>query len=401
MVIDVPNISSDGLDSLRSRLKRRIDAEGPLSIAHYMDACLCDPDYGYYTTRDPFGASGDFITAPEISQIFGELIGLWCVMTWRAMGKPDPVHLIELGPGRGTLMADALRAAKIDPEFEEAVQLHLVEMSPVLRQQQKKCLEKTKKSPHWHTELSSVPDGPALIIANEFLDALPIRQFQKRDGDWFERCVGVSQTGALEFRLSPACIDADALIPDGPRKKAEDGDIAEIRPAAQSLIKTIASRGHDHALAALFIDYGHRASALGDTFQAVRAHEFTDPLAAPGEADITSHVDFEYLAAAAEDNGLSVHGPLSQAQFLSGLGLKERCQQLVKHARSPRQAEEISQGARRLVDAEQMGELFQVIAFTGEDIAPPPFTSPTKTVKRKTPAKRKSPVKRKSSKSRK
>ena len=326
MVMDVPNTSSDGVDSLRSRLKRRIDAEGPLSIAHYMDACLGDPEFGYYTTRDPFGASGDFITAPEISQIFGELIGLWCVMTWRAMGKPDPVHLIELGPGRGTLMADALRAAKIAPEFEEALQLHLVEMSPVLRQQQRKCLENTKISPHWHTELSSVPDGPALIIANEFLDALPIRQFQKRDGDWFERCVDVSQTGALEFCLSPACIDADALIPDGPRKKAEDGDIAEIRPAAQSLIKTIASRGYDHALAALFIDYGHRASALGDTFQAVRSHEFTDPLAAPGEADITSHVDFEYLAAAAEDNGLSVHGPLSQAQFLSGLGLKERCQ---------------------------------------------------------------------------
>ncbi|MHA1164094.1 MAG: class I SAM-dependent methyltransferase [Alphaproteobacteria bacterium] len=395
MAMNVPNISPDDLDTLRSRLKRRIDAEGPLSIAQYMELCLGDPDYGYYTTRDPFGASGDFITAPEISQIFGELIGLWCVMTWRAMGKPDQVKLIELGPGRGTLMADALRAAKLAPDFLNAAQLHLVEMSPVLREQQKKRLENAEVSPQWHRELSSVPDGPALIIANEFLDALPIRQLQKCEGDWFERCVGVSGTGVLEFCLSPGSIDTRELIPEGLREGAGDGDIAEIRPAAESLLKTVASRGLNHALAALFIDYGHRASALGDTFQAVKTHEYTDPLAAPGEADITTHVDFQHLAATAEKNGLNVHGPVSQAQFLSGLGLKERCQQLMKNASSLEMAEEISSGARRLVDATHMGELFQVIALTSEGIAPPPFTSSAKTRKRKSPGKRKDPGKSK------
>jgi NADH dehydrogenase [ubiquinone] 1 alpha subcomplex assembly factor 7 len=373
MAMNLPNSSTEGLDSLRSRLMRRIDAEGPLTIADYMALCLSDPDYGYYTTRDPFGASGDFITAPEISQIFGELIGLWCVMTWRAMGKPDPVCLIELGPGRGTLMSDALRATKLAPDFMNAAQLHLVEMSPVLREQQRKCLEDAKLSAHWHSELSTVPKGPSLIIANEFLDALPIRQFQNHEGDWFERCVGISDTEALEFCLSPASIDAQELIPDALRDGAEDGDIAERRPAAESLIKTLAFRNLQHPLAALFIDYGHRASALGDTFQAVKSHEYADPLAAPGEADITTHVDFEHLAAVAAANGLSAHGPVSQAQFLSGMGLKERCQQLMENASTQESAREISQGAQRLVDAAQMGELFQVIALTSKGIVPPPF----------------------------
>lgn len=382
-MLSTSNISPDGLDSLRSRLKRRIDAKGPLSIAQYMEACLGDPEYGYYNTRDPFGVSGDFITAPEISQIFGELIGLWCVIMWRAMGKPDQIQLIELGPGRGTLMADALRAAKIALDFVKASQVHLVEMSPVLRDQQKKHLESTGITPQWHPDLSAVPDGPSIIIANEFLDALPIRQFQKSEGDWFERCVSVSETGALEFCLSPGSIDIRDLIPEGLRKKAGDGDIAEIRPEIPNLIETVASRAQDHALAALFIDYGHEASALGDTFQAVKAHEFTDPLASPGEADITSHVDFEHLAATAEENDLTVHRPISQAQFLSGLGLKERSQKLMENAPTPEVAAEVSNGAQRLTGTRQMGELFKVIALTSDGLTPPPFTSPAKSKKRK------------------
>ena len=373
--MNVPNTSADGPDTLLAKLKQRINTEGPLSIAQYMEACLGDPDHGYYTTRDPFGARGDFITAPEISQIFGELIGLWCVVTWRAMGKPGPVNLIELGPGRGTLMADALRAAKLDPDFLNAAQLHLVETSPVLREQQRKRLENVKLSPQWHSELSGVPEGATLVIANEFLDALPIRQFQKCEGDWYERCVGVSETGALEFCRGPSRIEKQEIIPEDLREGANDSDIAEIRPAADSLIQTLSLRGLDHALAALFIDYGHSASALGDTFQAVKAHDFTDPLATPGEADITTHVDFEHLAATAAANGLSVHGPLSQAQFLSGLGLKERCEQLMAHAPSQEVARQITSGVQRLTDRAQMGELFQVIALTSEGVAPPPFTS--------------------------
>ncbi len=371
MARSVSNTSAESTDTLLARLKQRIEAEGPLPIAHYMEACLGDPDHGYYTTRDPFGVSGDFITAPEISQIFGELIGVWCVMTWRAMGEPDPVNLIELGPGRGTLMADALRAAKLAPEFLNAARLHLVEMSPVLREQQRKCLEHAELSAQWSLELSGVPEGAAIIIANEFLDALPIRQFQKKEGDWYERCVGVSATGPLEFRLSIKPLDSLDIIPERLREAAKDGEIAEIRTAVESLIQTLALR---RPLAALFIDYGHRASALGDTLQGVQTHEFTDPLAAPGEADITTHVDFEHLAATAKASGLTVHGPLSQAQFLSGLGLKERCEQLMKHAPSQEMAEEIASRAQRLADPAQMGELFQVMALTSNGFEPTPFT---------------------------
>ena len=193
----------DEPDTLRTRLKRRIRADGPLTIAEYMEACLSDPEFGYYATGEPFGARGDFTTAPEISQIFGELIGLWSAVVWQQMGSPERIALVELGPGRGTLMADALRAAKAVPEFRHACEVHLVETSPVLRDVQARQLEPADVTVTWHDDLADVPARPTIVIANEFLDALPVRQFTKRDGRWLERCVGLSDAGALEFQTGP------------------------------------------------------------------------------------------------------------------------------------------------------------------------------------------------------
>ena len=366
--------SADEPDTLLARLKRRIVSEGPLTIAQYMDACLGDPEHGYYATRDPFGSGGDFITAPEISQIFGELIGLWCAVMWQQMGAPTPIKLIELGPGRGTLMADALRAGAKVPEFIEAVQVHLVETSPVLRQMQGERLEKSGKTPHWYGSLDEVPGGAAILIANEFLDALPVRQFVRRDGTWFERCVGVSEKGALEYCSAAEPLDTPEILPRTLRDTAQNGDMAEVRPEADVIAEIIALRAQHVPTAALFIDYGHETSAPGETLQAVKAHDFTDPLERPGEADLTAHVDFGQLGDAARENGLAVHGPLTQGHFLLALGLKERCDRLMGDA-DDETRELISSGTKRLADPAQMGELFKVMSFTSKNLTPPPLAS--------------------------
>ncbi len=365
--------SADTPDTLLDSLKRRIASDGPLTIAEYMDACLGDPVYGYYATRDPFGSAGDFITAPEISQMFGELIGLWCTVIWQQMATPAPVKLIELGPGRGTLMADALRAATHVPEFIEAVQVHLVETSPVLRQMQGERLAASGKTPQWHSSLMAIPEGPAILIANEFLDALPVRHFEHRDGSWFERCIGVSDTGALEYCTTNEPLGDPAIIPLPLRDNAMDGDLAEIRPEADAIMERVAERLKDASTAALFIDYGHTVSTPGETLQAIQAHDFADPLENPGEADLTAHVDFGRLGDVARDKGLQVHGPLPQGEFLLALGLKERCERLMRDADDTTR-ESLSSGAERLAEPAQMGELFKVMALTGKNLIPPPFT---------------------------
>ncbi len=361
-----------GPDTLVCKLKRRIASAGAITLAHYMEACLGDPEFGYYATRDPFGVEGDFITAPEISQIFGELIGLWCVSVWRDMGAPSPLRLVELGPGRATLMADALRAVRLVPEFLQATHIHLVETSPVLRGTQSTNLRATPMRPLWHHRLGDVPGGAAIVIANEFLDALPVRQFERREGAWFERCVGVSDTGGFIFCTAPAPLETPDMLPASVRVGAKDGDIAEIRPGAEALVEDLAGRAKHHPLAALVIDYGHRVSAPGETLQAVKAHEFSDPLAMPGEADLTAHVDFAELGGTAVKNGLQVHGPIPQADFLNALGLRERCARLMEKA-PEKDRELIASGAKRLADRAQMGEHFKVMALTSEGLTPPPF----------------------------
>lgn len=359
---------------LAAKLARRIRRQGPIPVADYMAACLADPAFGYYRWRDPLGAAGDFTTAPEVSQIFGELVGLWCTVVWRQMGAPGEVRLIELGPGRGTLMADALRAAGLDPEFLAAARVHLVETSPVLRTRQRERLEPWRAALAWHDRLDEVPDGPAILLANEFLDALPVHQFVRRGGAWHERCVGLDAEDRFVFCLAPQAAEEPGL-PDILCLHAGEDAVAEVRPQAATLVAALGERARRHPLAALIIDYGHTAHGLGDTLQAVRGHTYADPLGEPGEADLTAHVDFEALVEAAGEAQLSAHGPLPQGRFLLALGLAQRCERLARD--NPAAAETIVSGARRLVDPQQMGALFKVLALTGAGQPKPPgFEAP-------------------------
>jgi len=351
--------------SLAERLRERIAREGPISLADYMEACVSDEHQGYYTSRLPIGAAGDFITSPEVSQTFGELIGLWAVAVWQAMGEPKSLTVAELGPGRGTLLADAMRAWRIVTQFEACVSLALIEMSPVLREVQKKTLDGARRPIQWYPTIDDIPRGrPLIVIANEFIDALPIRQLVRRGRDWRERCVGVGQDGRFVF-VDGAIVEGMAL------PAAPDGAIVELRAAANQLLAELAARAREAPLAALFIDYGHERSGAGATLQAVRRHRYADPLADPGESDLTAHVDFAAMTREAEALGLRAYGPMPQGEFLLRLGLLERRERLLETA-SAKERDLIATGATRLVDPRQMGVLFKVLAITSDGLAPPP-----------------------------
>jgi NADH dehydrogenase [ubiquinone] 1 alpha subcomplex assembly factor 7 len=338
---------------LLAHLARRIRAAGPITVAAYMDEALHHPEWGYYATRDPLGADGDFITAPEVSQMFGELIGLWCAELWQRMGAPAPVLLVELGPGRGTLLGDALRAGALVPGFTDAIALHLVERSPVLRAAQGRALGAW--APAWHDDLAHVPTGPMLLVANEFVDALPIRQFVRAPHGWRERLVGL-EGDALAFALAPG----PAAEPDLP--EAAPGSIRELRPAARSLARDLGRRLAQGGGAALVIDYGYGAGGFGDTLQAVRRHRAHDMLVAPGSADLTAHVDFADFAHHAAQAGARVSGPMPQGAFLRALGIEARAARLLATADAD-QAALIRSAWRRLVDPAAMGRLFKVLAL--------------------------------------
>ncbi|MFD0986684.1 class I SAM-dependent methyltransferase [Methyloligella solikamskensis] len=368
---------------LAKRLCERIAQDGPLTLAAYMEACLTDPESGYYATRQPLGARGDFITAPEISQIFGELIGIWTIATWQALGQPDEITIAELGPGRGTLMRDALRSWRNFPDFRRRVRIALVEKSETLKSVQAETLapeiEQEPPAPvTWHDSLETVPEGPLIVIANEFLDALPIRQFIRRGSAWHERLVTCTETGALAFMEGDR--PAEALPGLDRFESARDGAIAEIRPDAAPLISSLAKRAKAAPLASLFIDYGPEVFGPGDTLQAVSAHGFADPLADPGAADLTAHVDFGALSQQAAQEGLSAYGPMPQGEFLLKLGLAQRQEQLMKTA-TPDQRPMLASGANRLIDPQQMGVLFKAFVLTGSGGGgrglppPPPFYS--------------------------
>lgn len=349
--------------ALADRLRARIAANGPLTVEEYMQACLRDAREGVYAARAPIGAQGDFITAPEISQIFGELLGLWAVSVWQSMGEPAAVTVAELGPGRGTLMADALRAWRAAPKFMQSASVALVEASPVLAGMQQNTLVNTDVPLRWYGDLSAVPDGPLIVLANEFLDALPIRQFVRRGGTWRERVVATDD-GGLVFAEGQAVAITE---------QAPEGAILETSPATDRLVRELARRAARAPLAALIVDYGHDESGFGDTLQAVRAHRFADPLAAPGEADLSAHVDFAALKRSAEASGLNAHGPMPQGEFLLKLGLGIRRERLLAKA-APSEKQAIASGAMRLVDPAQMGVLFKVVALTSIRLpAPPPF----------------------------
>ena len=340
---------------LEAEIRRIIETDGPISVADYVRFCLGHPQHGYYMTRDPLGARGDFITAPEVSQMFGELIGAWAAAVWRQMGAPRALRLIELGPGRGTLMADALRAAKALPAFADALSVHLVETSPVLRDAQRAKLDAV----NWHVQIEDVPEGPCIAVANEFVDALPVDQLVKDRDGWHMRMVGIVDD-RLTFVVSPDALPGRMAI------DAPPGAILESRHDRP--VALLARRIAGHGGAALIIDYGHAATGFGDTLQAVRGHRHADPLADPGESDLTTQVDFATLARTARREGAQAHGPITQGDFLRRLGIEQRAARLKQKA-TPRQAVDIDSALARLTAADQMGELFKVLAIGHPDIA--------------------------------
>jgi NADH dehydrogenase [ubiquinone] 1 alpha subcomplex assembly factor 7 len=356
---------------LEAEIRRRIQAAGPMPVAEYMALCLTDPAHGYYTGRDPFGARGDFITAPEISQMFGELVGVWMASVWKQMGAPENLRVIELGPGRGTMMRDALRAAKVMPGFREAMVLHLVEISPALQAQQEATLEELPVPMFWHPTLKDVPAGPAIIVANEFFDALPISQAVKADDGWHERCVGIDAADKLAFVVADEPMPHLArLVPQAVRD-APVSSLFEWRSGAVAM--ELGLRIARDGGAALVIDYGHAFSAAGETLQAVGAHDYANPLSAPGRIDLTAHVDFEALGHTVEAIGARYFGPVEQGDFLRRLGIEARAEMLKAKA-SPERAGEIDEALTRLTGHGRvgMGVLFKAAAVAHPSLGIPP-----------------------------
>jgi NADH dehydrogenase [ubiquinone] 1 alpha subcomplex assembly factor 7 len=362
---------ADEQTPLETDIRRRIQAAGPMPVGQYMTLCLTDRAHGYYTTRDPLGRQGDFITAPEISQMFGELIGLWMGAVWKQMGSPDSLRVIELGPGRGTMLQDAMRAMSVLPPFRNAVTLHLVEINPILIGQQQQALEPLRMPVYWHASLDEVPPGPAIIVANEFFDALPVNQAVKTERGWHQRQVEIDFNGKLAFtHASDPTPHFERLLPQDVRD-APDESIFEWRDERPAL--RIGKRLSSEGGAALIIDYGHAQSGVGDTLQAVANHEFSDPLTAPGTVDLTAHVDFQALTQAIEAMGAVGFGTIEQAELLTRLGIETRAASL--KAKAPKNvATEIDFAVQRLIGRGSigMGALFKAAAFGHAKLGAPP-----------------------------
>ena len=347
--------------SLRERLAAEIAANGPISVARYMTACLHDPDFGYYATRPALGEDGDFITAPFISQMFGELVGVWLASCWMALGCPARIILVEMGPGDGTLMSDILRAAAKAPGFLAAAEIWLVETSAPLRILQH---ERLGEAVRWAADLADVPGGaPLLLVANELLDCLPARQFVRTAAGWAEQVVGLDAEGELSFGLTATPVAS--LLPD-----AGVGQVYEQSAAQAALGATLGERVTRDGGAALLIDYGRAEPGFGDTLQALSHHEPVDPLDAPGEDDLTIHADFPAVMAAAGAQGAST-AILTQADFLSRLGIGPRTEALLR-AR-PDRSETLGRQLTRLIAADEMGELFKVCVIHSPGWTPPVF----------------------------
>jgi SAM-dependent MidA family methyltransferase len=347
---------------LEALIREKIASAGPMRLDEFMALCLGHPEHGYYATRDPLGAAGDFVTAPEISQMFGELLGAWMAEAWVAQGRASPFVLVELGPGRGTLMRDALRVAGRVEGFAEAAQLWLVETSPVLRRSQADVL--ADAAPRWAAGVAELPPGPLIAVANEFFDALPIRQFQRVDALWRERSVGQAG-GGLAFLWGAPRPDPHL---DARFSEAADGAVVEVSPGAEAIASALGARIAAAGGAALVIDYGNW-DGTGNTLQAVAGHARADPLQSPGCADLTAHVRFRALAEAGRP--ARAYGPMAQGVFLERLGVTARARALAK-GREP----EVAAAHRRLTHPGEMGNLFQVLALLPESAPVPPGFDP-------------------------
>ena len=374
-------VSSTPLEKL---IKQKILAEGTITVADYMDFCLGHEKHGYYRSQNPIGKQGDFITSPEISQIFGELLGLWCADVWRTIGSPASYNLIELGPGRGTLMSDLLRALRVRPDAYSAAEVQLVETSPILIECQKEVLKDEIEVCNWHDDIGSIPSRPTILVANEFFDALPIHQIKWVDGDWRECRITLNNKNQLCFVISDEPMTSSHWFNSDNPVQLEyqkeivsqfayrrNNDIFEVRTAARQLIKRLSQRFKSEGLVALIIDYGHVKSGSGATLQAVRQHKFTAPLQFPGMADLTAHVDFADLARTASHFGFRCTDPTSQNRFLLSLGLVQRLRILMRTADQSHNAslsEHLRSGAERLVDPLQMGELFKVMVVASPSL---------------------------------
>ncbi len=357
---DIPS-QTENVTPLEQLIRDRIRDHGPMPVSDYMALALAHPDHGYYRKADPLGRDADFITAPEISQVFGEIIGIWCVVTWQQAGKPSPFHLVELGPGRGTLMADAVRAAGTVPDFIAAAKIHLVETSPILRNRQQEILQGHDAT--WHIAIDTVPNSPCLYIANEFFDALPIDQYVRTANGWNRRCIGLDPlTDRLNFVVDQTPIITAGLIPPSVTAAPADS-LFEHCPECLEIAAALGERLATDGIAALIIDYGHQYRDTGETLQAVRGHKHHDILMNPGDADLTAHVDFSALAATAETAGAVPFGPVSQGAFRSNLGIEARTYKLAAD-QDATQANLLHSGCHRLIDAQGMGTLFKVLALT-------------------------------------
>ncbi len=346
------------MTTLLDRIRDLIGFDGPMPVSAYMMTCLHDPSHGYYATRP--GVGRDFATSPETSQVFGELMGLWAAHEWTAMGAPSPFWLVELGPGHGTMMADALRAASAVPGFSDAVRIALVEASPVLMQEQKKRLAKHEVA-HF-PDLERVPDGPAIILANEFLDCMPVRQYVRDGNGWRERLIGLNDKGQLALGLGAEAQPPANVLPVG--------DVLEVAPALSAFVETVARRFRRSTGRALFLDYGPDDRSPGDTLRAYSRGQQIDPLATPGAADLTADVDFPRLRRIAEAEGLDVFGPAQQGSFLIRLGAQVRARALCEA--NPARANDISQGVLKLVSTDEMGARFKAICLAPLRTPTPP-----------------------------
>jgi SAM-dependent MidA family methyltransferase len=355
--------------SLKELIARIVAVDGPMPLDRYMALCLTHPDFGYYAKGRAIGADGDFTTAPEISQMFGELTGAWIAAAWRAAGAPDPFYLVELGPGRGVLYADMLRVLKHDPECLRAAQGVLVEASPALTAAQRQRLATSPIPIAWLEAIDAIPkDAPWFLVANEFFDALPVRHLVKGARGWHERCVGL-ENGALAWGLAPDLASPElvpGLLRDLPR-----GSVIEIAPARAAAFRDVAAHIAARGGAALIVDYGYVGPLAGETLQALSKQSYADPLAAPGEADLTAHVDFGELKAAAETSAVEVWGPVNQGAFLKSLGIEARAAQLKARATAT-QASAIDAALTRLTHGNAMGGLFKAMAVCQKNAPPPP-----------------------------